>query len=340
MLNILNHLHLIKSKLHFVLESASFIINRMVMEYKFSQMDPDKMMDLFFLYKRVFGGESTINCLIHKYLVPHWKMGYIGYISYTVENEPASYYGVLPTQIIIGGRVLWSSQSGDTMTSPGHVGKGLFLVGAKNTYELAEKKGITSVFGFPSEASQRGFEKLGWSYSYLMRRIRFKIWTIPIIFLSRKFNLVNKLHGFWFRFICSFLPKGEEFSGHILDFGYDGVLRDADMWKYKLKNRNIKLIKINGLSCSLKFDGGKLIIGDIDIRNKSISHFFYIQIYIISLLSFSSIVDYYSSPDDELLNMLKIYGEEAEVLPYGWISFAQTLSLKNMRFSSFDFDTY
>ncbi len=303
-------------------------------------MMPNKMHELKTLYMNTYGRKINLNELERKYKLPHWRDEFVGYLSYFSESEPASYYGVFPTRIYNDRELIWSSQSGDTMTNPDHSGNGLFVKGALKTYDLALQKGITSVYGFPSKASQRGFEKLGWIYSYNLRRIRIKILTFPLIFLSRKSGFISTLHASWFRLICSLLPKGTEFSGHIREAGFDGVDRDAEFWKYKLSNRNIKLLKFNEISFILKFQDGKLIIGDIDAYKKRIPYFFYIKLYVISMISFVSLLDYYSSPDDELMNKLKVYGEEAEALPFGWLSFKNNVNLSNMKFTAFDFDTY
>ena len=85
-------------------------------------------------------------------------------------------YAAIPTRFSVKGTETVFAFSCDTMVHPGYRKKGLFVLLARELYRLmAEKYGITTVWGFPNEASLPGFiGHLGW------KQLRvFPLWIRP-----------------------------------------------------------------------------------------------------------------------------------------------------------------
>jgi GNAT superfamily N-acetyltransferase len=73
-------------------------------------------------------------------------------------------YAAIPTRFRVGGVDRTLAMSCDTMTHPAYQKQGIFVTLARELYAaIAERHGITTVWGFPNDASHPGFVgKLGW----------------------------------------------------------------------------------------------------------------------------------------------------------------------------------
>ncbi|MCF8146091.1 MAG: GNAT family N-acetyltransferase [Deltaproteobacteria bacterium] len=73
-------------------------------------------------------------------------------------------YAVIPTRFSVQGNETRFALSCDTMIDPGYRRQGLFIALARKTYQrLASERDITTVWGFPNEASLPGFTRhLDW----------------------------------------------------------------------------------------------------------------------------------------------------------------------------------
>jgi hypothetical protein len=92
-------------------------------------------------------------------------MGYVRLAEHA--GEIVGQYAAVPTRFRVddgegGDRVF--AMSCDTMTHPGYQKQGMFVTLARELYdEVAERHGVTTVWGFPNDASRPGFVgKLGW----------------------------------------------------------------------------------------------------------------------------------------------------------------------------------
>jgi GNAT superfamily N-acetyltransferase len=73
-------------------------------------------------------------------------------------------YAAFPTRFRVGGFTHTVVQSFDTLTLPAYRGKGLFVRLADVVYEGAAADGVAGVYGFPNDASVKGFTKhLSWT---------------------------------------------------------------------------------------------------------------------------------------------------------------------------------
>lgn len=72
-------------------------------------------------------------------------------------------YAIMPVNVKIGNKIVFSSQSLDTMTHPDYRRQKVFETLAKRVYDEAANDGIHIVYGFPNKFSYPGFiKKLSW----------------------------------------------------------------------------------------------------------------------------------------------------------------------------------
>jgi len=72
-------------------------------------------------------------------------------------------YAAIPTRFRIAGAERVLAMSCDTMTHPDYQRQGMFVALARELYEGIERKGVSTVWGFPNAASRPGFVgKLRW----------------------------------------------------------------------------------------------------------------------------------------------------------------------------------
>ena len=157
------------------------------------RVSEDKLVDLIGLYKNAFNLNLKLNSILSKFNTGDFGEAYLGFVTY-FESKPVSFYGVFPLIANINGSNLLLSQSGDTMTHSEHLGRGLFISAAKETYSLCVNKGVKGVFGFPSKNSFGTFKKrLGWEFKEHINRYSLFIPTIPISFFFSKHFITKNI---------------------------------------------------------------------------------------------------------------------------------------------------
>ena len=313
---------------------------KIIDNYSFSPLNHDIYPDLVPLYKNSFKVNRDLNFIAKKFDNPYSAKNNFGYLSYDQEGNPSAFYGAFPYLLNINGNLVISSQSGDTMTHPSHSGKGLFLKTASLTYNLLKDNSIFSVYGFPSQSSFKGFIKLGWKFEYRIQRIRLFTPTLPLFILSTRYDIFEKFHKALFVCLMRFLKKGKTFPGQLALTGYDHVVHDDQFWRYKLANNDIIIVNIDDIDCVLKISSGKIIIGDFDCNKKKLPLKFQIILRMISFLSFSPVIDYYASPKNPNLKKFMTISSPVDALPYGWLSFNNSIDLSQLQFTALDFDTF
>jgi hypothetical protein len=88
-----------------------------------------------------------------------------GFIRLGVHGDVvAGHYAAIPTRFLVDGVERIFAMSCDTMTHPSYQKQGIFVTLAQELYAgIAERHGVTTVWGFPNDASHPGFVgKLGW----------------------------------------------------------------------------------------------------------------------------------------------------------------------------------
>jgi hypothetical protein len=196
------------------------------------------------------------------------------------------------------------------------------------------------VFGFPSKTSFPGFKKkLNWEFKENIHKYSFKVPILPFAFLRTKHTTFNFIYTIWLKFILIFYKKGFYFNSSIVNFGQDGISRSDSFWQYKMNNTNNLLLKIYNTNIVLKLNG-KIGIGDIDININDNLRPILRSLKIFAFLTFNSEVNFFVSPGtliDLKLSKLKIHKIG---LPIGYRNFNNNVTLKNLKFTYFDFDTF
>ena len=101
--------------------------------YSFVRLNKENLKDLILISKGSFERPFQWAELCVKYSTGESKESFVGYVARDNGNQPAAYYGVFLCSLRIAGALVYSSQSGDTMTHYLHRGQGFFSEGAKLT---------------------------------------------------------------------------------------------------------------------------------------------------------------------------------------------------------------
>ncbi len=309
-------------------------------EYKIERLNDNNLKDLILLFKNAFNKDLTIDDLKKKYHTDDYGLKYTGFIAYANDSTPAAYYGVFPVKVKYRNMEYLCAQSGDTMTHSEHRGKQLFTKLATETYTFAAKNGVQFVFGFPNKNSYPGFVKyLNWKCDSKMNKFEFKVLTIPLNAIAKKFNGIAPIYNLYLRLILSFYKtKSTLFENSALEDDTIAVPHNHTFFTYKKYSRNY-IIELANTDCWLKFDAA-LMVGDIkktkpaDLKKiiKALKRF--------AFLTGSTKVTLEFSPgtfwDNELVKlMLPVEGSK-----YGYVNFTSDLPLEKMKFCMGDFDTF
>ena len=235
-------------------------------EYKFKRVVESCYKDLVFLYQSAFKQVTTVDYYQHKFNTAYLGVKHLGFLAYDEKDEPAAVYGVFPYMMELGGKQYLAAQSGDTMTSPAHGGKGLFTTLARMTYELAKQEGIQFIFGFPNANSYPGFvKKLNWTHKENMTNWETSVFTFPCAAIAKKFPVLAPLHKAYTKLVFSFFKTDTTFiRNSSLAFGYGGVHRSAEYFSYKSFYNN-HVVGIGKRAAWVKVDGA-LLVGDIELN--------------------------------------------------------------------------
>lgn len=237
-------------------------------EYRFERLADANLKDLLFLYRHSFNETESLDFLQKKYNTTSFGLKNVGFIAYSITNQPAAYYGVFPVKAQFKGKEILVAQSGDTMTHPDHRGKGLFITLAKMTYDLAKQLGVEFIFGFPNDNSYPGFiKKLEWVHYANIHNYRIKTGALPFEKIAKKFKIVSKPYS---AFLLNKIKDTGSFfqnslSSQLKDSG--NILHDKNYYKYKTYYPS-SIVDINGIKCWIKVDG-RMWIGDIEFCEKN-----------------------------------------------------------------------
>lgn len=239
------------------------------MPYNFKRVDESCYKDLVFLYESAFKQPITASYYEHKMATGYLGVKHLGFIAYAGNGQPAAFYGVFPYPMEYKGKFYLAAQSGDTMTHPEHTGKGLFTTLAKMTYALAKEEGIQFIFGFPNENSYPGFvRKLDWIHKENMRNYEWRVNTVPLAAIAKRFSFFQPLYRLYSKFIFSFYKSSNEFlPSSVAGFEFGCVQRSIAFACYKSFYNNY-LLNVGQTNIWVKTDGA-LLIGDIEIKDNN-----------------------------------------------------------------------
>jgi GNAT superfamily N-acetyltransferase len=234
--------------------------------YHYNRISDDSLSDLQQMQRLCYGSAHSINEFQNKYDTEVFGLKNIGFIAKDENGDNAAFYGVFPITINYESKSYLAAQSGDTMTVPEHRKKGLFVALAKDAYQLAREKGVKIVFGFPNQNSYPGFKnKLDWKFNGYMQKFTIVSKVVPWCELSYKAKF---LRG-WFD--SSVQKRMKKYAIDLSpdfyrDFNYSVakgfVQKDEHFFSYKLRNKNVFLVNVDGFAMLVKVSD-HLHIGEI-----------------------------------------------------------------------------
>jgi GNAT superfamily N-acetyltransferase len=131
------------------------------------------------LFGKVFHHDWPVEHFLWKFKDNPAGSGIISLAEYS--GQIVGQYALMPTWLRLGNEVVFGAQSVDTMTHPDYRNQGMFTVLAKACFELAAKKGVEALYGFPNANAYPGFvRRLNWDHTG----------DVPLLvrFLNPKFN--------------------------------------------------------------------------------------------------------------------------------------------------------
>lgn len=316
------------------------------MDYRFSRINDSSYNDLMHIWESAFGEKADLNFIKQKHNTEYTNKKHIGFIAYSESGEPAAYYGVFAQKLIINNQVFFAAQSGDTMTHKNHTGKGLFTSLAKMTYDLAKEQGVLLVFGFPNANSLPGFvKKLNWTQLPSMDDFVFKIKTLPLAGIARKYKSLNGLYQLWLSLVLVFYKKGKIFQNKSLKENVIVSERSEGYVNYKKYNPNF-FLNIDNVNCWLSVDGG-LIVGDIEETTTINKYQLFNKLKTFAVLTGCSKLYFSLSKDNPWFDFLKNYTNPIEGIYTGYVvlnedelnKFTSTRPLQ-FSFLRADYDTF
>ena len=297
--------------------------------------------DLMPIFLSAFGKSPELSQISRKHSTDFTGLRDVGYLAYSVEEQPVAFYGVFPIEIRVDGKFFLVAQSGDTMVIEEHRKYGLFTLLANETYKLCRASNIAGVFGFPSPSSYPGFVKrLGWRHIENIKKFQFWIPTAPLAEVSVRFSLFNRALLQWNCFLARLIfSEGIPFEGSILDEKLDGIRRTKGYWSYKLSSDNVKLIRLNGCDVVIKF-GESLGIGDINYNSLKDLRRVLSMLKLLCFFCGINRIVFYTSPETKLDRDLSKIAKAQEGLPIGFRSFVDGVDMRELKFCYLDMDTY
>jgi hypothetical protein len=309
-------------------------------EYKVERLNDNNLKDLILLFKNAFNKTITIEYLNKKYNTDDYGLKYVGFIAYANDNTPAAYYGVFPVKVRYKNKEYLCAQSGDTMTHSEHRGKQLFTKLATETYNFAAKNGVQFVFGFPNNNSYPGFVKyLNWKCDSKMSKFEFKVLTLPLNAIAKKFKFISPVYNLYLKLILSFYKtKSTLFENSALENDTITIPHDDIFYAYKKYSRNY-IVELANTDCWLKFDSA-LLVGDIKKTGSGNLKKIIKSLKRLAFLTGSTKIIFEFSPgtfwDNEFAKLMT----PAEGIKYGYVNFISDLPLEKMGFCMGDFDTF
>ena len=206
-------------------------------QYIITRLNNDNLADLEQLYEAVYGRKVSHGFYNRKYDTAYTGVTCIGYIAYSLQQEPIGYYGVIPCFVEYAGRRVLSAQSGDTMTHPGHRYKGLFAELSRLTFALCRENGIRLVFGFPNQDSYPGAIRMGWKETETLEYFNVSLTALPLAALAARWPFWGKWYQRYQRMVLArYTTPQAGLPSSLLTGDTAGVQRSIPYLEYKKYN--------------------------------------------------------------------------------------------------------
>ena len=312
-------------------------------KYKFERLNRDAYPLLKKLYYLCFRIKIPTEKIENKYDTSAFGCSNVGFISTNENDEICANYCVFPIILNYGSRDILIAQSGDTMTSPKHQKKGLFIQLANKTYSLAKELGIQLIYGFPNEKSLPGFkDKLNWIFYGNMQRYQFNTDSFPLCEIASKNRMSSLLYKYFVKIKLSYYFTDIK-SIDISIFNYNNnignIKKDNIFFTYKLKNENNHLVHINGFYMFIKTDV-HLIIGDVGVFDKKDGYKFIKTLNQLAKILKCKKVIIDVSNNHWLYDTLKDHITPIDSLPIGFLILNENIEVDKIQFIGADYDTF
>ena len=310
-------------------------------EYRFTRINKDLYPKIKSLYKLSFGIEETLEQLEKKYDTSVFGLRDIGVLAEAQDSSPAAYYGVFPIRMSYRGQEILAAQSGDTMTSPLHQKKGLFIQLAKETYKLAAENKVTLVYGFPNENSYPGFKnKLEWQFTGLIQNYSITNPTLPLSEIAYKYNSFQNTYRAYARMrLSKYMVALNEENANKINADDTGVTKDIRFVEYKMRSPDVYLINVNGFIFLIKANNHLQIGATARFEKKQLPHFIETVKNLGTLLGCSRTV-FDISKNYWLNEFLNESLTATEGMSIGFYRIDKSLKLEEFAFTLADFDTF
>jgi len=218
-------------------------------EWSFIAIDQSSLSHLYTLHEAVYNKPARPGYYHEKYDTAYTGAQPVGYIA--LQNDcPAACCSAIPYRVSVQGKTILAAQLCDGMTHPAHRHKGLFLQVINRIVAMTREQGIHFLFGFPNQNSYPAFIKhLDFTHAQTMNRYTFTFGD----------SLYKKIY----RRLISSVPGQATITNPLLQEGYDGLIYDADLIKYRRYNMNC-IRQINEAAVWMNRSGDR-IIGAVSI---------------------------------------------------------------------------
>jgi hypothetical protein len=307
--------------------------------YTLTRVNAQNMPDLIRIFKESRNINLSLDELLAKYQTGFCGDGFFGYFAYAANGTPAAFYGIFPSFVKLGGVKVLAAQTGDVITHKDHQKRGLFILVAERTAQLAADSGIQLLWGVPNENSSHGFLKyLGWQKTSNLRVFNIQVQGIPFFRILQKIKL-KIIYSWWTNYLkVKYKTDRMHFIGPIMLENVDSLWKDKDFNCYKNYSSSF-FIHFKGLEIWLKADE-VLLIGDMenpshqspDVIIKSLKK-------LCKLFGFNSIY-FEMSPNSYWHNLLEKVESSKEGGPICFYPISDASKKFNMQLAGSDIDIF
>lgn len=305
-------------------------------DYSIQQLSSGNLRHLDILYKEIFHKAPPANYFEKKYDTRAFGAEYLGYFAMTSDGKAAAYYGVIPCIVQLGGQKILAAQSADTMTHPAHQKKGLFLLLAQKTYDLARQKNIRFIFGFPNQNSYKGFVKLNWQFT--PDQLQYFTVSGSLFPYAKLLSRSRTLSAAYHAIARAFLSV--EGVMKLMDDHDNGVLRDKKFVEYKRYSKTL-FIGITGSSYAWLKADGTLKVGLVSFQGDLSARTLISQMKRIAFFLGCGKIIFITSKNSALYNLLLPLQKPVDALPVGFLNLSDDpVNLMKLTFEYCDIDIF
>ncbi len=308
-------------------------------DYYVERLTGDRLKDLEFLYKEVYGKMVPKNYFRIKYDTAYTGHQYVGFIAYNKDHLPIAYYGTIPCFLQCEGEKIIAAQSADTMTHPKFRYKGMFIELSNITFELCRRSGIRLIFGFPNQNFYAAaVRKLGWKHTNTMDCFLLPIKTIPLAKLLMRTKLTATMYQKYLQWILKKYKTSLQLianSGFVE--GFYGLLRDIDYQRAKNYHQRL-VLEINGalIWCKITQDW---VIGDMQVTAMNFEKTMAIMKKIAARIGCKQI-QFHSSRGTKVHSLFSAYCNAIPSFPEIFQPFDPGINLEKIKFTLADIDIF